>query len=674
MTSALHVAGNRLVDQNGHPFQLRGVNRSGGEYACQQGWGFSDGPVDEAAVAAIASWGANAVRLPLNEDCWLGLDAASPYSGASYRTWVHDLVARLHHHGLVPVLDLQWAESTGPATGTAELPDAKHAPRFWSSVASEFRDDHALVLDLYNEPRDVSWGCWRDGCTVKGGWKAAGMQSLVDAVRSTGATQPLMLGGLAYANDLSRWMTYRPHDPAGQLVASFHVYADNTCRSTSCWDSQVAPVSSQVPVVTGEVGEYDGGVSLLNAYLPWADAHGISYLGWSWNVWKERTALISSYDGVPTEYGRGLRDHLLSRSGSPGPTALAYPISRGQPASASSETYPATHGNDGDPAHQWRSAGYPAWLAYDLSAVPADHRGTVLSSWTSRGTYDYDTAVFPGPTYNLPADYVVEAVSAPGGAVPQTGWVPLVEVHDNAFHSAAQVVDLGARNWVRLRVLRGDPANSRENTDCALTWDLYGGKAAAGDAWIFYGDSITADAMSPAPTSGTSPSFAAQVHEHRPGLLVSQQNGGVGGLALHQALTSGLLARWLAGFPGHYAALSFGTNDASRSDFSAASFRDDLRAAVRLVEQAGKRAVVPTLVASRTPEVQANGPSVNAAVRDLWAADPAVVHGPDLWSLFSEHPKWISQDRLHPGPDGSSALRDAWARTVLATVYAEPPR
>ncbi len=52
--------------------------------------------------------------------------------------------------------------------------------------------------------------------------------------------------------------------------------------------------------------------------LPFADAHGISYLGWSWNaVGSGRTcaggpALIQSYDGTPTPFGVGFRDHLTS--------------------------------------------------------------------------------------------------------------------------------------------------------------------------------------------------------------------------------------------------------------------------------------------------------------------------------------------------------------------------
>src|SRR5262245_16166535 len=77
-TLAVHVNGTHRVDQNGTPMRLLGVNRSGAEYACAQGWGIFDGPTDAASITAIASWHVNAVRVPLNEDCWLGINGVNP--------------------------------------------------------------------------------------------------------------------------------------------------------------------------------------------------------------------------------------------------------------------------------------------------------------------------------------------------------------------------------------------------------------------------------------------------------------------------------------------------------------------------------------------------------------------------------------------------------------------
>src|SRR5438309_498026 len=70
----LHVQGNRLVNALGQAVTLHGVNRMGTEYACVQGWGMSDGPRDAASIQAMKAWGINAVRLSMNEDCWLAIN------------------------------------------------------------------------------------------------------------------------------------------------------------------------------------------------------------------------------------------------------------------------------------------------------------------------------------------------------------------------------------------------------------------------------------------------------------------------------------------------------------------------------------------------------------------------------------------------------------------------
>ena len=138
------------------------------------------------------------------------------------------------------------------------------------------------------------------------------MQSLVNAVRSSGATTPLMLGGLAWSNDLSGWLAHVPTDPAGQLAASFHNYNFNACNSSTCWSSTVGNVAKSYPVVTGEMGENDCAAGYIDSYMSWADANGVSYIGWTWNTWdcSSGPALISDYTGTPTGLGAGFKAHM----------------------------------------------------------------------------------------------------------------------------------------------------------------------------------------------------------------------------------------------------------------------------------------------------------------------------------------------------------------------------
>jgi hypothetical protein len=329
----LRVRGNRLVDGpgRGHAVQLRGVSRSGLEYACIEGWGYFDSPhpdrVDTPAmIAAMKSWDINVVRVPLNEDCWLGLSTPAGRGGRPYQKIVQRYVRALGDAGLYVLLDLHRAAPRARrAQGLLRMADADHAPAFWRSVARTFKTDHAVIFDLYNEPNHISWGCWEHGCTIPAyddgygpvpSYRAVGMQQLVNAVRSTGATQPLMLSGTSYAHDVSQWLSHEPRDPLHALVASNHNYGGLSPCEAGC-QSAILAVHQRVPVELGEMGETDCAHGYIDSTMAWADAHGIGYVGWAWDAVAPHSwtcgggpALITSYDGTPTQYGIGLRDHL----------------------------------------------------------------------------------------------------------------------------------------------------------------------------------------------------------------------------------------------------------------------------------------------------------------------------------------------------------------------------
>ena len=109
------------------------------------------------------------IRIPLNQDCWLG-ERGLPKFGTKegYRAAVQAFVTNLHEAGLATILDLHWLNPDGRIVdGQRVMADAR-TPTFWQSVATTFQNDRAMIFDLYNEPYsrdafDLSWACWKDG-------------------------------------------------------------------------------------------------------------------------------------------------------------------------------------------------------------------------------------------------------------------------------------------------------------------------------------------------------------------------------------------------------------------------------------------------------------------------------------------------------------------------------
>lgn len=300
--------------------------------------------------------------------------------GGNYRQQIIDAVKEATDHGLYVILELH---ENGPdispdcalkaAAATTEkfecradmlgkpkvamtpfvpnytqnpLPDADHSIEFWTSVAKTFKSRPNVIFDLFNEPfirpwftpSVNQWEAWLKGTTVPfyytGGkpaaiyenWQSVGMQTLVDTVRATGASNIVMIGGLGYAGDMEGWLEYMPKDPLRQLVAAWHAYpasnviGDAKARQPGWGDKEfdyVATIAKTVPVIIGETGDRSAngtvGSPFVQRLLPWADTLGISYLGWAWAVWgSEFNDLIKDQDGTPTDgYGAYYRQHLL---------------------------------------------------------------------------------------------------------------------------------------------------------------------------------------------------------------------------------------------------------------------------------------------------------------------------------------------------------------------------
>jgi len=320
-----------------------GVNVMGGEYACAQGWGLQHhvaaGVTHEELANMLSAWGVKTVRLPVNEHCWLADSYTFQYlkgktTGRPYRESFQQLVQLLtDQYQMHVVLDLHW-------TGTAEekalelkpLPNHEYSAFFWRDVAEQFAHNDMVVFNLFNESHvpapeagadesagvegegdqkttrsttedsslltDLSensrlekqavndnwWLIWRDGND-----QYAGMQSLVDAIRATGAGNHISVGGLDYSADQRGWLTYAPYDPLGKLWVDNHAYpADNKCTDRICWEQTLLPlVANGYGVMFGEtgnsIGQYPQGcqADFVKKVYRFARDNSIPVLAWT---------------------------------------------------------------------------------------------------------------------------------------------------------------------------------------------------------------------------------------------------------------------------------------------------------------------------------------------------------------------------------------------------------
>ena len=170
----VHIEGVQFV-ANGVPVTIRGVNHSGTEDYCVHNTGIFEGPTDDSLVTPMIGWGVNTVRLPLNEDCWLGLNGVpASMGGEAYRSAIEGVVAMIRAHGLFVILNLSFsAPGSILATQYQPMADMDHSVAFWTSVASTFGNDMGVMFDLYDQPNidgtnatSASWDCWLNGCSI----------------------------------------------------------------------------------------------------------------------------------------------------------------------------------------------------------------------------------------------------------------------------------------------------------------------------------------------------------------------------------------------------------------------------------------------------------------------------------------------------------------------------
>jgi len=274
--SALHTSGSQLVNASGAAVRLKGVNIPSLE------WSNLGQNVMPSLSAAMGSWNAKLIRLPICQDRWWGAappDYTGSNSASAYRAAVDNVVNTASAAGNYVLIDMHWSDEGvwGANLAQHNMPDNNTAT-VWNDVAAHYKNNPAVLFDAYNEPHDVSWGTWRNGGWVSegAGYNTPGMQSIVNTIRGTGANNVIVVGGLDWAYDLTGIAN-------GYAISGSNImYGAHVYPWKSNWDQFVTVASGNNPILIGEFGDNqsDPYATWMPAILGWMDSHNYSGTAW----------------------------------------------------------------------------------------------------------------------------------------------------------------------------------------------------------------------------------------------------------------------------------------------------------------------------------------------------------------------------------------------------------
>ena len=158
----LTVSGMKIVSgAASQAIRLRGVNRSGLEYAEPGSLGFlASAGISEPEIShMVREWGANVIRVPFNQD-WV-LRGRGAYAASTYLDALDQVIYYASRAGAYTILDLQWIDADVPRGRNADgsfnrVPSLPNSDSIavWSILAERYREEPAVLFDLFNEPHD----------------------------------------------------------------------------------------------------------------------------------------------------------------------------------------------------------------------------------------------------------------------------------------------------------------------------------------------------------------------------------------------------------------------------------------------------------------------------------------------------------------------------------------
>lgn len=312
--AGFQVSGTQLLDGNGNPFIMRGVNHPHTWFTGRT----------EQALSDIASVNANTVRIVLSDgQQWTRNSAADV---AQVIEWCKD-------NELIAVLEVHDATGYGEQDSAGTL---ENVVDYWLDIAPvlEGQEDY-VIINIANEPfgNGVAASTWVDEHV-----------EAIQRLRNAGLNHTLLVDAANWGQDWQGVMrdnasTVAAADTLNNTLFSVHMYEVYQDRQTI--ENYVSTFLSthNLPLIVGEFGADHYGSEVDEAsVLSVAEEYDIGYLGWSWSGNSSEVASLDIALNWEVDNLSSWGDFLINSSNGLRNTAQKASVYDSQSSSSSSQS------------------------------------------------------------------------------------------------------------------------------------------------------------------------------------------------------------------------------------------------------------------------------------------------------------------------------------------------
>jgi endoglucanase len=267
---ALSVSGNKLVDQNGNPYQLYGMSTHGLSWFPEY--------VNAESFATLRSWNTNCIRLALYTAEYNGYCTGG--NQEELKNLLKQGIEAATAQGMYVILDWHILSDGNPMTYKEE------AKAFFAEMSALYKDRDNILYEICNEPNGVDWE------TVK-----AYAQEVIPVIRSNDSNAVILVGTPEWCQRIDQAAA----SPLSydNLLYTVHFYAATHTQ----WlrDRTESALNSGLPVFISEFGTCDASgngandFDQANSWMELIEKWNLSYCCWNLANKAESSSILNSW-------------------------------------------------------------------------------------------------------------------------------------------------------------------------------------------------------------------------------------------------------------------------------------------------------------------------------------------------------------------------------------------